>query len=266
MIRGEAELKSAPAIEGSKGPLRIGTALSAAEAEGREMAGRTAVVIDVVRATTVIVEALAAGVRAIYPTVSMEEAIRLAQTMGREDTLLCGERRGLKIEGFDLGNSPSEFTPERVDGCRLVMSTTNGTRALWAAQNATRVVIAAFTNLTAVAKSVAGASEVVLVCAGKEGGFALDDALCAGHLVQALITHQPKGREAPVLDDASRAVHALASHFVPDVSFLEASAAGAALLEVGLGADLAACARLDLHEIVPEMHERMIRVPAFESR
>ncbi len=78
--------------------------------------GRTAVVIDVIRATSTLVEALANGARAIFPTVSTEEAVKLASSLGREDTLLCGERKGLKIEGFDLGNSPAEFTPEVVAG------------------------------------------------------------------------------------------------------------------------------------------------------
>jgi 2-phosphosulfolactate phosphatase len=241
--------------------IRIATALSAAEAEAMEMAGRTAVVLDVVRATTVIVEALAAGVRSIYPTVSMEDAIRLAQTLGREDTLLCGERKGLRIEGFDLGNSPSEFTSDRLAGRRLVMSTTNGTRALWAAQGASRVVIGAFTNLRAVAESVVSASDVVVVCAGKDGGFAIDDALCAGLLVRALLDLQGGDGRTAILDDASRAVLALADHFEPDVPFLEAAAAGAALVAVGLGDDLASCVRRDVHAIVPEMQDRMIRVP-----
>ena len=86
------------------------------------LADATVIVIDVMRATTTIVEALANGARAIYPVVSTEGAVKLAQSLGREDTLLCGERRGQKVEGFDLGNSPAEFTREAVEGKRLVMS------------------------------------------------------------------------------------------------------------------------------------------------
>jgi 2-phosphosulfolactate phosphatase len=250
----------------ARGGIRIATAFSSLEAEDFEFAGKTAVVLDVVRATTVIVEALAAGARAIYPTMSTDDAIRLAQTLGREDTLLCGERRGLRVEGFDLGNSPAEFTADRVRGRQLVMSTTNGTRALWASQPASRVVIGAFTNLGAVARAVAEDADVVVVCAGKEGGFALDDAVCAGHLVKALVAAQPAGRGTPVLDDASRAALALAASFDPDVSFLLGSAAGHALTEVGLGSDLSSCIRLDVHSIVPEMQDRMIRVPNPISR
>ena len=80
------------------------------------LGGAAVVVIDVVRATTTMVEALANGARAIYPTSSAEEAVKLASSLGREDTLLCGERKGVKVEGFHLGNSPSEFGPD-VGGC-----------------------------------------------------------------------------------------------------------------------------------------------------
>jgi hypothetical protein len=87
----------------------------------------TAAVVDVVRATTSMVEALAHGARSLFPVVTAEDAVNLAASLGREDTLLCGERKGKKIEGFDLGNSPREYTPEVVGDKRLVWSTTNGT-------------------------------------------------------------------------------------------------------------------------------------------
>src|SRR5690606_24311561 len=91
-----------------------------------ELQGRVAVVVDVLRATSSIVEALANGARSVLPVASIEAAVRLAQNVGRDQVLLCGERRGLPIEGFDLGNSPREFTPERVAGKTLIMTTTNG--------------------------------------------------------------------------------------------------------------------------------------------
>ncbi len=241
---------------------RVETFFSATEAEGVEMAGRTAVVIDVIRATTVIVEALANGARAIYPTVSTEDAIRLAHTLGREDTVLCGERRGLKVDGFHLGNSPREFTREQVDGKRLVMSTTNGTRALWACQSAERVVVLSFLNLKAVARSVSGASSIALVCAGKEGRFALDDAFCAGLLLRELALVLGEGGPGRMrLNDQSRAALSLAGAFSLDEAFLRSTAAGAALVEIGLDADLATCARPNRYALVPEMEDRVLRIP-----
>ncbi|TVR59823.1 MAG: 2-phosphosulfolactate phosphatase [Gemmatimonadales bacterium] len=242
--------------------MRVRTYFSAAEAQGQEMAGATAVVIDVIRATSTMVEALANGARAIYPTVSTEEAIRLANTLGREDTLLCGERKGLKIEGFDLGNSPREYAGDTVDGKRLVMSTTNGTRAFVAAQGAERVLAGSFLNLDAVVGRLRSedVGEVVLVCAGKEDRFALDDALCAGLILHELAA-EDDGDPGAELNDASRVAQALAEQFSLSAHFLETTAAGAALVDVGLEADLPVCAHRGRHSLVPEMNERMIHLP-----
>ena len=138
--------------------------------------------------STTIVEALASGARGVIPTTSAEDAVRLAALLGREDTLLCGERKGAQIEGFDLGNSPGDFSAEIVRGKRLVMSTTNGTVAFSRAQEADRVLACAFTNLGAVAEAVGGEDSLVVVCAGRQGRFSLEDAVCAGHLLLRLLT------------------------------------------------------------------------------
>jgi 2-phosphosulfolactate phosphatase len=241
------------------GATQVTTFLSAAEVESGAVEGATAIVIDVIRATSTIVQALASGARAVYPTELPEEAVRLANSLGRDDTLLTGERKGLMIDGFDLGNSPSEFTSERVGGMRLVMTTTNGTRAFMAADGASRVVAASLSNLSAVARAVAGAERLVFICAGKEDRFSLDDAMCAGLVLRAI----GKLRKGPPmeLDDASQAVRALAGAYRVDPDFLGTTAAGRALIEVGLGADLEHCALIDRYDLVPEMHDWMIRLP-----
>ena len=220
--------------------------------------GKTAVVIDVIRATSTLVEALANGARAIFPTISTEEAVKLASSLGREDTLLCGERKGLKVEGFDLGNSPAEFTAEVVRGKQLVMTTTNGTRAFFAAEGADRVLAASFMNLSAVAKALDGVADLVIVCSGRENRFSLDDALCAGVLVQTLEKGLEEGLE---LNDAGRVVRDLASKYTVDADFLRSTAAGQALVKVGLEGDLDLCASLDRYSLVPEMRERRIKIP-----
>lgn len=244
--------------------MKVTTYFAATEAQPAEMDGSLAVVVDVIRATSTVVEALANGARAIYPTGSTEEAIRLANSLGREDTLLCGERKGLKVEGFDLGNSPREYSSEQVEGKRLVMSTTNGTRAFVAAQGADEVLAASFLNFGAVRRRLARADgDVVVICAGKEGRFSLDDALCAGMLLAGLV-QGPEG-EARVLNDASRAALALTHSFELNPELLRRTAAGAALVEVGLGDDLPLCAELDRHDLVPVMSDRMIHVPGIGS-
>ena len=226
------------------------------EAEPTAVQGATAVVVDVLRATTSIVEALANGARAVYPTASTEEAVHLAASLGREDVLLCGERNGVRIEGFDLGNSPYEFDGSAVGGKRLVMSTTNGTQALLAVQEATTVAIAAFTNLAAVADAVAGADRLVLQCAGRRGRFSIDDALCAGHLVRRIVG----GGVEPVLNDAARAAQVLGEAVEPTRAFFEGTAAGRALTEIGLADDLDLCAEVDRRDIVPYQREKVITI------
>jgi 2-phosphosulfolactate phosphatase len=230
---------------------------AAAEAEPQSLSETAVVVIDVLRATTTMVAALAHGARGIFPTASAEEAVRLAASLGREDTLLCGERRGVQIEGFDLGNSPGEFTTEMVMGKRLAMTTTNGTLAFSRAFEAERVLACAFTNLGAVAEAVRGEDALVVLCAGRQGRFSLEDAVCAGHLLLRL----GAGAEDDVeLNDAGRAVVALAKTIKPNQAFLAKTDGGIALAEIGLEGDLEACGQLDLHEIVPEIHDQALTV------
>jgi 2-phosphosulfolactate phosphatase len=229
--------------------------LSPAEVDESAVEGRVAVVIDVIRATTTMVEALANGARDIIPTASTEEAVKLASSLGRKDALLCGERKGLKVEGFDLGNSPSEFISDVVGGKQLVMSTTNGTRAFLAAEDSHRVFAASFLNLSAVVEAVRKEGDMLVVCAGKEDRFSLDDALCAGHLLRKLEELEPAGF---TLNDAGRMVKDLASLYEVDADFLASTAAGRALVEVGLERDLQVCAYLDRYSLVPEMRDRRI--------
>jgi 2-phosphosulfolactate phosphatase len=237
--------------------VRVEVRFTVPEAGFADLSGATVVVIDVLRATSTMVEALANGARAIYPTGSTEEAMRLAQSLGRDEILLCGERRGLMIDGYDLGNSPAEFTREAVEGKRLVMNTTNGTAAFLAAEGAERVLAAAFLNLAGVVDFVARSERLVVVCAGREGLFALEDAVCAGFLVRRLEAAHPEPLD---LGDGARAARALCEWVdAPDAEFLAGTEAGRLLVEVGLESDLRRCALLDRHRVVPEMDDRMIR-------
>ena len=236
--------------------MRIDVYFTAAEVDHAVVQQKTAVVIDVLRATSTMVEALANGAKAIYPTLATEDAIKLATSIGREDTLLCGERKGVKIEGYDLGNSPLEFTPERVEGKRLIMNTTNGTRAFLAAAGADRVVAASFLNLSAVAEAILDAKHLAIVCSGKEDLFSFEDGVCAGRLIARL---EERLDAPPELNDAAMAARALARSVSVDASFLRETAAGRALVDIGMEEDLPRCAEVDRHAIVPEMHDRMIR-------
>jgi len=234
--------------------MRIEAYFTVGEVDPAALTDATVVVIDVVRSTTTIVEALANGARGIYPAVSTEEAVKLAQSLGRDDTLLCGERKGQKVEGFDLGNSPGDFTAEVVAGKRLVMSTTNGTRAFGLGHESARVLACAFTNLSAVAGAVEGVEDLVVLCAGREGRFSMGDALCAGHLISRVVADSG---EEHSLNDAAMAARALASR-KPSKRFLSGTIGGKALIEIGLEADLEICAEVDRHDFVAEMVDQAI--------
>lgn len=226
-----------------------------------DASGSTAVVVDVIRATSTMVTAFGNGAEAVYPTISTEDALRLASSLGRDETLLCGERKGRKIEGFDLGNSPAEYERQTVEGKRLVMSTTNGTRAFLAASTADRVLAASFLNLSAVTEAALESLEdsglLVVVCAGKEDRFSLDDAVCAGCLLREV--SRRSGGELETNDSAA-AAFTLSKDFAVDEAFLRSTAAGRALVDIGLDSDLSLCARRDVYELVPEMTDRVIRV------
>ncbi|HEX6926071.1 MAG TPA: 2-phosphosulfolactate phosphatase [Longimicrobiaceae bacterium] len=236
--------------------MRLDVFLTPGELSPADILDRPVVVIDILRATTCIVQALSAGAKSIYPVSSIEEALRLANTFGRDDVLLCGERKCLPIEGFDLGNSPREFSPDRVAGKTLVMSTTNGTHLMSMTGGAARVLIAAMLNLRAVVEDLVRAeAEPVLVCSGREKHFALEDASCAGLLASRLMEARPGDW---VLNDGARAALALAREFPPDETLFRMTRSGRAVEMAGMSEDLAFCARVDTHDIVPILHDRTI--------
>jgi len=241
--------------------MKLDVLLTPGELLPGDISERTAVVIDVLRASSTIVEALGSGARTLFPVPSIEEALKLAHTLGRDEVLLCGERKALPIEGFDLGNSPRDFTPEKVGGKTLVMSTTNGTAVMTAAQAAERIVIGAFLNLSAVvADLVRGGAEPVLICSGREGKFGLEDAVCAGRVAAGVLAL--RAGEAWELNDGAAAALALAARFEDLEGLFPTTAAGKQITEAGLEEDLAFCAQTDRHDIVPVLHDRQITAAA----
>lgn len=238
--------------------MKLDVYLTPGEVNSTDTAERTVVIIDVLRATSSIVEAMGSGAKNIYPVSSIEEALRLANTLGRDELLLCGERKCLPIEGFDLGNSPREFTPDRVGGKTLVMSTTNGTLAIVAAAGAARVLVASLLNLSAVVEELVRSEvEPVLLCSGRERHFGLEDAVCAGEVAARLMAARP-GDWQP--NDGAVAALALAREFRMGEKLFAGTAAGKGITAAGLEEDLAFCAQVDRHAIVPVLHDRQIVV------
>lgn len=215
---------------------------------------RTAVVVDVLRATTSIVAAFQHGCRSILPVASPEEARRVREAA--PEALLAGEQGGERIPGFDLGNSPRDFSREAVAGRDLILTTSNGTKALRAVGGGRIVAIGAFLNRAAVGDWLA-AQEVdsLIVCSGSEGGFSLEDAVCAGAIVDRVA-----GATGPVrLGDAARACQALWAHFRSDLpGLLRGTDWGRRIVALELEADVKVCARLDVTDVVPRMEEGRI--------
>jgi 2-phosphosulfolactate phosphatase len=220
-------------------------------------AGSVAVVIDVLRAATTMVHALAAGCAAVRPCAEVEEARRLADGMRAGRVLLAGERDGRPLPGFDLGNSPREFTCPNCRGSTLVLTTTNGTRALLHAAEAARVLVAGFVNYSAVCEQLRHeARPVHILCAGDRGEVALEDALLAGALVEFLSGHA----EAHLNDGARLAWDCFEHHGQVLDGALEVSAGGARLLALGYDEDVRAAARVDQFALVPELRRDPVRV------
>lgn len=160
-------------------------ARAAGEPVRRPGAGATAVVIDVLRATTTLTAAFEHGAARVIAAGRIEEALALARA--HPGALLCGEREGRIVPGFDLGNSPFEYTRKRVAGKTLVFASTNGSQALQLAREARRTLLGAFVNASAIVERVAGESEVWLIASGKLGEPSLEDVACAGWMARALL-------------------------------------------------------------------------------
>jgi 2-phosphosulfolactate phosphatase len=242
--------------------VRVDVAFTPAELPKGGAAGRTVVVLDVLRATSSIVQALVNGARRIIPVATVEEAVRRAEELGRDAVLLCGERDCQRIRGFDLGNSPEEFTPEKVAGSTLIMTTTNGTPALLAAAGSAQTLVGSLLNARAVAERIAGAGrDALILCAGREGRFASEDAIGAALILRRLRVLQRRFRT----DDAGRAaLRLLGRRETTAAGVLWRCAAGRRLREVGLGEDVHFCARVDLHAAVPVFLEQRIELTSAE--
>ncbi len=219
------------------------------------LAGRTAVVIDVLRATTTVIIALERGCPAVLPVELPEEAIELARKFGRDGHLVGGERKGLKVDGFDLGNSPLEYTREAIAGRKIILCTSNGTGAIRQAASAQArpLYLAALLNAPAVAANLCRAGNPsTLVCAGRGQAFALEDALCAGLIAEEVLKH--RGWTGT---DAARSAAALWAHF--GRAKLAASLArtdhGRYLSSLGFGEDLALAAQVGSSTLIPVWRE-----------
>ena len=219
------------------------------------VAGRTAVVVDVLRASTSLITGLENGARDVRLFADPDEARAERKRRPSETVLLCGERGGKKIPGFDLGNSPQEYTAEAVGKKILLFTSTNGSGAvLKTAAWTAHVFLAAFVNASSAVEMVArNGSDCVVVCAGREGRFSIEDTVCAGMLADGLMRRPGTGA---VLTDEARAAHLLFERFRGDLNgMMHQSEHGRYLSTIGMKSDIPICARTDSVNAVPVYRE-----------
>ena len=235
---------------------RVDLYLTPAEAERAPLDARQIVVIDVLRSCTSIAVALSNGAAKIIPVATVEGAARLASTLDAKSRLLCGERDGHKVSGFDLGNSPREYARERVEGATLIFASTNASPLMAGLLDGREQLLLAYVNVGAVAEAVRRKGEdVAIVCAGKNRRFALEDTACAGALI-ARIRSAVAG--IAVNDAAEMAGEYDRVHGDDPEAILRRSEHGRDLIEMGFEEDLEICSGVDRVPVVPVLREGRI--------
>jgi 2-phosphosulfolactate phosphatase len=230
-------------------------------AESAELAGSVVVAVDQLRASCTICQALAAGAKAVVPLVEVEETLSRAREYPWQEIVLGGERGGRRIEGFDLGNSPTEYTPQRVGGKTVLFTTTNGAKALAHARQARRVLVGSTLNRAAIAAALADEANVDILCAGTDGQQTREDILAAGAIVERLVSaacrlggsaEDALSQWKEVVAAAGATGRSLGDQFALE---LRVTPGGRNLLAIGHDFDLETCAQLDTLEVVPELDQ-----------
>lgn len=240
--------------------MNISLALLPTELPADDLRTSQVVVFDVLRATSTMTTAMAAGAKQIHFFASSDEA--LAARQNHPDALLCGEKGCLKVPGFDLGNSPLEYSTERVAGRRILMSTTNGTRAIHSARLAHRLFAGSLLNAQVTAAAlVANTEDIILLCAGTDGAPALEDMLGAGAVVSELIKMATK-KKLHLSDLAWAAYYALGGAQADLQAALLVARGAQNLVAAGLSPDIRHCCRLNaLPTVVPINGDELATIP-----
>lgn len=219
--------------------------------------GKTTVVIDVLRASSTIIQALQNGAREVIPVASVEFAVKVSGGMFGGQTLLGGERNTKKLEGFALGNSPLEYTPEVVGGKTIILFTTNGSKAIVKAKFSENLFVASFTNLNAVANHVVKLNkDFDILCSGRGNNFSMEDVICAGKLISEI---QQINREIEITDSGKASV-ALSKSFGKSIlAMMKQTEHGRILIENGFNEDIKFCSRINTSETIPFMASGVLK-------
>jgi len=237
--------------------MKINVLISPLNAEEMYFAGKNTVVIDVLRATTVISAALDNGAKEIIPVGTIEFAMKISGDAFGGHRLLGGERNTKKIDGFNLGNSPLEYVKEVVDSKSIILYTTNGSKAIVRAKFSENLITCSFYNLNAVADYIVKMNkDFEILCAGDNGRFSLEDTVCAGKLISEII----KLKEEIELTDSARASIALNKSFGRSITkMFSESEHGRKLIDNGFKEDISFCAKLSKSDIIPSYKDGVIK-------
>ena len=239
--------------------IKIEVHFSPAQLDEMQLKDKNIVVIDVLRASTSIAMAFFNGAKEIIPVSSVESAVKISGSLFGDVTLRAGERNGKMIEGFNLGNSPEEYTEGMVKSKSIIFMTTNGSGAMVKGRHAKNLVVAGFVNLSTVVSFLKElASDFMIICAGKENNFCIEDAVCAGKIINKL----KKEMGADFLqNDAAIAASTLDTAFGKSIfKLLKSSEHGKYLTEIGFANDLKSCAGLDSIPILPVLSGNVLRL------
>jgi 2-phosphosulfolactate phosphatase len=218
---------------------------------------RNVVVIDVLRATTSIITALRNGAREVIPVASVENAVKVSGSLFGDVVLRCGEREGKIIPGFNLGNSPLEYSRENVENKSLIFTSTNGSLAMVKAKFARRIVLAGFVNMSVLVDHLIRQNEdFVIVCAGKEYHFCLEDVVCAGMIIYQMSRN---GAALQLTDAASAAQSLYKSHSRSLNKMLRNCDHGKYLISIGFEQDLKVCGAVDSVPVLAHLGKGVIK-------
>jgi 2-phosphosulfolactate phosphatase len=239
--------------------MRIETLFTPGEINESAVKGKTVAVLDVLRVCTTISFAMARGCERIIPVASVEAATNLAASLEKKVTLLGGEREGKRIDGFDLGNSPLEYSTDVVKGKTIVLATTNGTKAISMSEGAKEILVTSFVNMSSVIDYIRKLKDdlLTIVCAGESSRFALEDAVCAGMLIERLAKDRPI--EPNDGANAARLLFRQNEQSIP--SLLKECEHGRYLEALGFARDLDVCSRVDSLSILPIVKSGRIGKP-----
>jgi 2-phosphosulfolactate phosphatase len=237
--------------------MKINVIFSQTQVDEMYFSGKTTIVVDVLRATSTIVEALNNGAKEIIPVSSFEFAMKASGSFFGGSTVLGGERNTKKIEGFTLGNSPLEYTKKIVMGKTIILYTTNGTKAIVKAKFSETLVLCAFTNLSMIANFLGHSDkDIEIFCAGKNGGFCIDDTVCAGRLILEIVKIK---KNAVLTDSAKVSVFLSESYDKNLLKILTECEHGKLLVENGFMEDIKYCSNVGIIDLIPIYHEGTIK-------